>query len=131
MAIVDPIIDREGYERWVCSRPPRVRQMLRSHPPDRLYRMSSTGHRVTIYSYCEDGTVTVDVTGEYNRVAFNRRVFSIDPADLTECDLPAPDEKLGTALSPDEAKEYLARMREEDPCLDPRCEVHIDEDDDR
>ena len=59
--------------------------------------MKSTGHRVTMYSYSENGTVTVNVTGDYNVVVFERQVFGISPDDLEECDLPAPGEFLGHA----------------------------------
>lgn len=94
MAIVRPIIDPTGWEEWVDSRPAVIQKMCRSHPPDRLYRMES-GHRGTIESYNENGTVTVAVTGEYNRVLFPRSVFGIDPSTLVECDLPGPDEDVG------------------------------------
>ena len=93
--IVRPITDQAGYAAWVAERPPVIRDMIASHPPDRLYRMQSTGHRVTLHSYSEDRTVTVDITGEYNRVVFSRRVFGIPVDDLIECDPPPADEPIG------------------------------------
>ena len=93
MAIVRPLPD--GWGSWLASRPAVIQDMAKSHPPDRLYRMKDTGHRCTLYSYNENGTVTVDVTGEYNRVLFGRRVFGVAPSDLEECELPRPEEDLG------------------------------------
>jgi hypothetical protein len=61
--------------------------------------MKSTGHRCTIgiYGVEESGVVSlvVDVTGQYNRIIFGRRVFGISPTDLEECDLPAEGEDVG------------------------------------
>lgn len=54
---------------------------------------------MTIYSYSEDGTMTVDVTGQYNKLTFDRRVFGIQPEDMEECDLPGDQEELGTVLT--------------------------------
>jgi hypothetical protein len=83
-----------AWEEWFASRPPVIQDMIRRYPATRLYRMAD-GHRATIYSYAEDGTVTVNVTGEYNRVLFSRQVFGIPIETLVECDLPGPDEDLG------------------------------------
>lgn len=91
-------INEQVWAEWVASRPPVVQAMCKSHPPDRLYQMASTGHKVTLYSYSENGTVTVDVTGQYNALLLERRVFGVDINDLTECDLPADDELLGAML---------------------------------
>jgi hypothetical protein len=58
-----------------------------------------TGHRAVIYSYSEDGTVTVMVLGDYNLIEFERRVFGVDPDTLMECDLPEPNEPLGVRIT--------------------------------
>lgn len=94
MAVIFPL-DEQALAAWVAERPPSIQKMVASHPPNRLYLLKSSNHRVTIYSYCENGTVTVNVTGEYNRVLFGRRVFGISLDDLVECDLPGLDEPLG------------------------------------
>lgn len=103
MAAVKKIVDQSRYEEWVVSRPPAVRAVVERLPPDRLYRMKSTGQRCTIAAYgeCEDGSVTlrVEVTGQYNRVLFSREVSGIAPDDLSECDLPAPGEDVGDTSS--------------------------------
>lgn len=81
----------EAWETWLASRPTDIQALARQFPPNRLYLLKTTGHRVTIYSYGEaaDGhhTLTVNVTNEHNLLlAFERRVFGICPDDLVECD---------------------------------------------
>lgn len=107
MAIVRPVVDQQAFDKWVAERPAVIQEMIRRLPVNRLYRMKSTGHRCTIYSYNEDETITVNVTGKFNRVMFGRRVFGVSPDDLEECDLPDPSEDVG-----DTAKE--AGYSEED-----------------
>jgi hypothetical protein len=50
-------------------------------------------------SYFEDGTVKVSITGEYNKLVFDREVFGIKPEDLEECELPNDNELCGTLLT--------------------------------
>ena len=92
-------MNTKAWDEWVASRPPVVQDLCRRFPPDRLYRIKSSGHRCTLVSYSEDGTMKVNVTGQYNFVTFDRQVFGIKPDDLEECDLPGKDEHLGTALT--------------------------------
>ena len=114
MAIVRTL-DMDAWNEWVDSRPESVRAIASMYTPDKLYRMAS-GHRCTIYSYSEDGTVTVAVTGEYNLVSFSRRVFGIDPSSLVECDLPSKDEELGDlGMSVDEVKDMLQTIADGKP----------------
>ena len=84
------------WDAWVAGRPPIVRAMAARVAPNRLYRLRTTGQRVFPVAYSENGTLRVYVSGGYNCVAFERHVFGIDPEDLTECDLPGPDEILGS-----------------------------------
>lgn len=113
MAKVRELIEPD-FSEWVKTRPEVIQEMMASHPPDRLYLLKTSNHRVTIYSYSEDKTVTVSVTGDYNKIVFPRNVFGISIGDLEECDLPAPDEELGEALSePEDIEAYLATKREE------------------
>lgn len=93
------IADQAAWDEWVQSRPPVVQELIALLPPDRLYRLKSSGHRVTIISYCENRTVSVNVTGEFNAVTFNRTVFGVAPENLEECDLPKDGEPLGTLLT--------------------------------
>lgn len=105
-------LDEEAWNGWVGTRPEAVQRLCRQLPPNRLYLLKTTGHRVTIYSYSEDDTVTVVVSGEYNAVKFARRVFGIRPDELEECDLPPPDEPLGAELTdPKDIEAFCANLR--------------------
>lgn len=105
-----------GWETWVNSRPLKVSAVARQFNPWQLYRMKSTGHRVLVYSFDDPTsdpqlpvTLTVLVLGKFNKVAFERKVFGIPPEDLEPCELPAPEEEVGAALTdPEEIKAALA-----------------------
>lgn len=90
--------NRREFDEWLEQRPDCVKSMVATHPPDVLYRMKSTGKRVTIVAYGEDGTVLVFVSGRFNRVICDRQVCGIPLDDLEECDLPGPDEPLGAVI---------------------------------
>ena len=90
---------RTAWAEWRATRPTVIQEMMDRFPYDELYRLKSSGHRVTLYSYSENGTLTVNVTGDFNFVTFDRRVFGIEPDDLEPCDLPNADEHLGTFIS--------------------------------
>lgn len=93
-------INQDALNEWLSTRPQMIQDMCAKYPPDRLYRMKDTGQRVTLYSYSEDGTVTVTVSGTYNLIAtFERNVFGVDPSSLEECDLPSKDEVLGVLVA--------------------------------
>lgn len=92
---------KEEWDEWVKTRPPIVQEMCKKFPPNRLYKLKTSNHRVTLYSFSEDRTITVIVSGEYNAVVFDRKVFGIKPEDLEECDLPDKNEVLGTMLTED------------------------------
>jgi hypothetical protein len=98
-------------DKQLAAAPVAVRKAYEACPPTKLYLLKTSGHRVTIESYQSDGTVTVAVTGQYNRVAFDRNVFGINPEDLEECDLPAPDEHLGARLTQDELDDHIDEIR--------------------
>lgn len=100
--------DRANDE-WLEGRPQAIRDLAAQLPPGRLYRLKTTDHRVFLLSYSEDGTVTVAVTGQFNCVAFERKVFGIRPEELEECDLPGPDEPLGTLELPNDLVVRLLR----------------------
>ena len=103
---------QKEMDEWIVSKPPIIRDMFRNFPADRLYRLKTTDHRCTILGYSEDGTMTVNITGEYNYVVFDRNVFGIKPENLKECDLPDPDEKLGTEIKDRKnVDQYLETMK--------------------
>jgi len=91
--------DVAAFAKWLKRRPKVIREMARQWPPDRLYRMKSTGQRCTLVSYSEDRTVRVSITGAHNATMFDRQVFGVGVDDLEECDFPASDEPIGTLLT--------------------------------
>jgi len=92
MALIKTLVDKDEYEIWLGSRPKIVQEVAKLLPPDRLYLMKSTGNRVYLHAYAEDGTVSVVVSQEYNCVFFSRIVTGVSPDDLEECDLPTDSE---------------------------------------
>lgn len=105
-------IAKDVWGEWVLSRPPIIQDLCKRFPPDRLYLLKSTGHRVTIFSYSENGTVTAKVLGKYNLVMFERMVFGIKPEDLEECDLPDDSVEVGAVLTEKEDIEsYIDFLR--------------------
>jgi hypothetical protein len=102
---------QDGYRKWVRALPKRPREIAERFDVWTLYRLKDTGDRVTIASFCDDGTLTVVVSGKFNLIDFERRVFGIPPEDLEECDLPAPDEKLGALMTSEEARDNIDALR--------------------
>jgi hypothetical protein len=87
----------DQWKRWVKARPKVIRDLIKKHNFrfDRLYLLKTTGQRVTLFAFWDDGTVQVDVRAKFNQhiAAFRilgslneRRVFNIKPEDLEECD---------------------------------------------
>lgn len=105
---------------WLRGRPSVIQAMVARTPPGRLYRLTTSGHRVYVYSYDEDGTLTVVVDGRYNAVLFERRVFGIRPEDLVECALPEPHELVGSADIPIPVMQQLHRGEIAAVCADCR-----------
>jgi hypothetical protein len=65
--------------------------MIKHRPPNRLYRLLTTGQLGEIISYNEHGTVTVIFPADFNpmnREGLSLKVFGICPDDLEECDMP-------------------------------------------
>lgn len=100
-------LDEKEWAQFLAKVPAGVRALAERLPPDRLYLMKSTGQRVTIASYNEDGTLRVNVTGEFNLVMFSRTVFGISPDDLQECDRPPETEPVGEMLDEAGAEAYI------------------------
>ena len=107
----------DAWAEWTAERPPAVREVAERFPPWTLWKLPHTDdpkrfQRVYVRSFGEpeDGTVTltVCVDGRFNLLAFERNVFGIDPSRLEPCELPGPDEKVGSAgLNVEQAKSYM------------------------
>lgn len=95
MAKIFEGFDESGFEDWLKTRPAVIQELGAKIRPNRLYRMTESGRRCYIISYSANGTVTVVVDGNFNRVAFSRQVFGVNPDTLVECDLPAEGEDVG------------------------------------
>ena len=110
-------LQRKLWNQWIEERPASIQEVARRFDPWTLYRLKTTGQRVYILSFSEpgeDGKVRcrVGVSGEFNLVTFERDVTGIDPDDLVECDLPGPNETVGTFDLP---IEVLVDLRERYP----------------
>lgn len=106
----------KAWNKWLRDRPAKVRLVAEKFPPWKLFRIASTGQRVTVYSVNEakdsdDVTLTVSVLAKYNLVQFERNVFGISPDDLVECELPADSEQLGAALTQDQVQDNIDDLR--------------------
>lgn len=114
MAKIAELTDPAVWEEWVSTRPLVVQELCRRYPPDRLYLLKPQGQRVTILAYAENGTLRVNVSGEWNCLVFERDVFGINPNDLEECDLPNENEVTGTMLTKeDDVKAFCAMLRDD------------------
>jgi hypothetical protein len=110
--LIEPSAEQEAaWKEWVETRPPGVREVAERFEPWSLYRLKSTGQRVTLRSIASDGTVTVNVTGQFNLVTHERAVFGIDPDDLEPCDPPPPGEPVGSAMTQQEVEDNIDALR--------------------
>ncbi len=110
--ISEPTAKEEAaWKEWIASQLAAIRAIAERFDPWSLYRMKSTGHRVTVRGFSEDGTLRVDVTGDYNLVLHERTVFGIDPNDLEPCEIPPPDEPVGSVLSDEQFEENIEALR--------------------
>lgn len=80
-------LNQQEWDAFVAGLPPVVKALCEKLPPDRLYRLNTTGQRGMIHSYSEDGTVTMNFPAEFNPCSiFPLQVFGLDPNDIEECD---------------------------------------------
>ncbi len=88
--IFEPTKQQEkAYRKWIAQRPEIVRVVAARFTPWELYRLKTTGQRVTVRSFGEGHddsvTLTVNVSAEFNCTLFERDVFGINPDDLEPC----------------------------------------------
>ncbi len=125
----------EGYAAWLAALPANTRVLAERLPPDRLYRMKSTGQRGTISSYSNNGTVSFTVDGTWSLVAFARNVFGVSPEDLEECDLPSEAELRaelrGVIFNDQETEDFInsARALNGLPPITLRAAIQLGEED--
>lgn len=105
--------EEQWWKEWLAD-PERalIREAASRLDPWTLYRLKTTGQRVFLISFNDPppgGKVTckVGVSGEFNLISHERAVFGIDPDDLEECDLPGPDELVGSLDLPVEVVKDL------------------------
>lgn len=77
-------------EEWLTDRPQIIKDLAASHPPDSQYRLADSTDEdlYAIYSYHEDGTMTVT---RYTRLGPDTvipvwNVFGMKPEDLVRVD---------------------------------------------
>jgi hypothetical protein len=79
---------KKALAAWLKTRPAIIRKVASKLPPWNLYKMKDTGQHCRLYSYSEDGTVTVTIVGHenafQNEIAqmFAHNVFGVSPTDL-------------------------------------------------
>ena len=101
----------DSFNAWADSLPEPAHANAKKFPPWELFRMKSTGQRVTLNGCNDNGTISVTVSGKYNAVLAERIVFGVDPADLEPCDLPEPHEPTGTLLSQQDVADNIDKLR--------------------
>lgn len=68
-----------AFEEWLATRPPVIQDLGSRFPPDVDYGMNQDGDVYRIYSYNENGTVTVT---RFMQGCPVWNVFGVDPAQL-------------------------------------------------
>lgn len=109
------------WDAWVAERPEIVQRVAKKFQPWKLYRLTTTNHKITLAIFDEedDNTVTlrVNVLAEFNdNLLHERCVFGIVPDDLVECDVPSLEERAvnlqnDPALSNDQVEELIDDLR--------------------
>ncbi len=80
-----PQLEEIKESEWFKSRPAAIQQMILNQPPICLYKFKDSGKVVYMYSYSEDGTVSVIHLGygtEFAIVSEGFKVFGVKPEDL-------------------------------------------------
>ena len=103
--------DMKSFEEWLKTGPLIIQEMAKKYPPNKFYKIRGKGHICTLYSYSENNTVTVDITGDFNKLTIERRVFDINIDDLVETEF---DETQPTGVlftKEDDIENYIKIMR--------------------
>jgi hypothetical protein len=76
------------FNEWLKDRPEIIKLMAEKLKPWLRYRLKTTGQHCNLYSYSEDGTVTVTVNGHDSEILNHMNelievnVFGVSPDDL-------------------------------------------------
>lgn len=71
-------IEKGLFYDWLATRPEVIQEMGNKYPPWVEYKMN--GKPCELYSYSEDGTVTVLTTDIFGLVPY--KVFGVNPEEL-------------------------------------------------
>lgn len=100
------------FAEWLKDRPAIIQELAARLDPWSLYLLKTTGQRVTLVAYAEDGTVRVDVAACVNPgLLFERTVFGVNPDNLEPCDIPEDAGDHEPILSAAEAEENVDVLR--------------------
>ena len=76
--------DKEGFKEWIKTRPESIQKLAKKCPP--WYRYRIIPFKIcdgTIYSYNEDGTISLIVDKSHEQdFLVPRKVFGLKPSDL-------------------------------------------------
>lgn len=91
---------QKSWDDWKAAQPPHVQEMANRFDPWTLFRLKN-GPRVYVMGYDVDKetqavSLIVDIDARFNCVVLEHLLSGVPPEDLTECELPGPDERVGT-----------------------------------
>jgi hypothetical protein len=76
---------QKEWNDWIATRPPVIQKLCQEYPPGK-YILKTTNQIISLYSYSEDGTVTVNISCKDNpTLIFDRQVFGISVKNLRRC----------------------------------------------
>ena len=79
---------KKEFDEWLRDRPAVIKELAEKLPPWNRYQLKTTGQHCHLYSYSEDGTVTITVDGHDSEIldamnsAMPINVFGISSDDL-------------------------------------------------
>lgn len=69
---------KQEFYDWLDTRPQLIQELGKKYPPWLPYTLN--GKPCQLYSYCEDGTVTVNTSDIFGITHYN--VFGVNPEEL-------------------------------------------------
>ena len=71
---------KREFNKWLKDRPKIIKKLGKKFPPWFKYRIKKTKQNCEIYSYSEDGTITVTTKEPLTGLDYN--VFGLKPKDI-------------------------------------------------